>query len=68
MVGYSDGDYVRLRDEYGNVWNGVASTLGDDLIRYCFRDAAGKSITGVSDSCGIILRDEQGNTWRGFME
>jgi hypothetical protein len=68
MTGYGEGDFVRLRDEYGNVWNGVADPQGDNVVRYQFRDAAGKSITGISDSFGIVLRDEKGNTWRGFVE
>ncbi|MBI2685104.1 MAG: hypothetical protein HYX27_02220 [Acidobacteria bacterium] len=68
MVGYGEGDFVRLRDEYGTVWNGMADSQGDNIVRYRFRDASGKSITGISDSYGIVLRDEKGNTWRGFVE
>lgn len=68
MVGYGDGDFVRLRDEYGTVWNGMANAQGDNIVRYSFRDATGRSITGISDSFGIVLRDEKGNTWRGFVE
>lgn len=68
MTGYGDGDFVRLRDEYGNVWNGMAIAQDDNIIRYNFRDSGGKSISGISDSFGIILRDEKGNTWRGFVE
>ena len=68
MSGYGDGDFVRLRDEYGTVWNGRADAQDDNVIRYCFRDATGRSITGLSDSFGIVLRDEKGNTWRGFVE
>lgn len=68
MFGYGEGEFVRLRDEYGNVWNGMADPQGDNIVRYRFRDATGKSITGISDSFGIVLRDEKGNTWRGFVE
>lgn len=68
MFGYGEGDFIRLRDEYGNVWNGMAEEQGDNIIRYRFRDAAGRSITGISDSFGIVLRDDKGNTWRGFVE
>ena len=68
MSGYGDGDFVRLRDEYGTIWNGRADPQDDNIIRYCFRDATGRSITGLSDSFGIVLRDEKGNTWRGFVE
>jgi hypothetical protein len=68
MFGYGEGDFVRLRDEFGNVWNGVAEPQGDNVVRFRFRDEKGKSITGISDSFGIVLRDEKGNTWRGFVE
>jgi hypothetical protein len=68
MFGFGEGDFVRLRDEFGNVWNGIADAQGDNIVRYRFRDASGKSITGISDSFGIVLRDEKGNTWRGFVE
>ena len=68
MTGYGDGDFIRLRDEYGNIWNGRADVQDDTAIRYTFRDDSGKSISGVSDSFGIVLRDEKGNTWRGFVE
>jgi len=67
MFGFGEGDFVRLRDEFGNVWNGVAEPQ-DDIIRFRFRDEKGKSITGISDSFRIVLRDEKGNTWRGFVE
>jgi hypothetical protein len=66
--GYGEGDYIRLRDEYGKVWAGSATLDDDDLVRYRFRDHNGKSITGVSDSYGVILRDESGNSWRGFVD
>lgn len=68
MTGYGEGDFVRLRDEYGNVWNGTANPQDENLTRYSFRDASGKAMTGISDAFGIVLRDEKGNTWRGFVE
>jgi hypothetical protein len=68
MVGYGEGDYVRLRDENGTVWNGTADPQSDNIVRYRLRDDRGRSIIGISDSYGIILRDEKGNTWRGFVE
>lgn len=46
----------------------MACAQSDDIVRYQFRDAKGKSISGISDSFGIVLRDEKGNTWRGFVE
>ena len=68
LSGYGDGDFVRLRDEYGLVWTGTAEKQGPDLIRYRLRSEKGKTIAGISDTHGIVLRDEKGNTWRGFLE
>ena len=66
--GHGEGDYIRLRDEYGNVWVGCATLDDDQLVRYRFRDHNGRAISGVSDSYGVILRDEKGETWRGFVD
>ncbi len=68
LVGYGDGDFVRLRDEYGNVWTGCAEAQGSDLVRYRFRDDKGNAIAGISDTYGIVLRDAKGKMWRGFLE
>jgi len=68
MFGYGDGDFVRLRDEHGIVWRGLAEDQGDNTIRFLFRDAEGNRISGVSDSYGITLRDESGHTWRGYID
>jgi hypothetical protein len=68
VYGFGDGDYIRLRDEFGQVWRGCAEREQDNTIRYRFRDEKGKSISGISDSYGIILRDEKGNSWRGFVD
>jgi hypothetical protein len=68
VFGYGEGDFVRLRDEYGTVWNGTVEPQGDNVYRFRFRNSEGKVITGMSDSFGVILRDERGNTWRGFVE
>lgn len=68
MYGSGYGEYIRLRDEYGNVWRGEAERQSDDTIRYRFRDSSGKTISGISDSFGVVLRDEHGNTWRGFVD
>jgi len=66
--GFGEGDYIRLRDEFGNTWRGSAEREDDNSIRYRFRDEKGQSISGMSDSYGIILRDEKGNSWRGFVD
>jgi hypothetical protein len=68
VSGPGDGDFIRLRDQFGNEWLGVAERQQDDSIRYRFRDAKGQYVTGISDGYGIILRDAKGNTWRGYID
>jgi hypothetical protein len=68
LQGFGDGDFIRLRDQSGNVWRGRMERQPDQTVRYYFRDREGKSATGITDHGGIILRDEDGNTWRGFLD
>ncbi|HUQ95091.1 MAG TPA: hypothetical protein VM120_25665 [Bryobacteraceae bacterium] len=68
LYGSGFGDFIRLRDEFGNVWRGEAEQMSDETVRYRFRDSNGKTISGLSDSYGIVLRDDKGNTWRGFVD
>ena len=68
VYGFGHGDYIRLRDEFGNVWRGVADRRDDNTVQYRFRDEKGQFITGISDSYGVVLRDERGKTWRGFVD
>lgn len=68
VTGPGDGDYIHLRDEFGNEWRGVAERQADDTIRYRFRTSKGDFISGISDGHGVILRDQKGNTWRGFVD
>lgn len=69
MQGTGFGEFIRLRDEFGNVWRGMAELQDDDTIRYRFRDANGRTISGISDSTyGVLLRDDKGNVWRGFVD
>lgn len=68
VYGHGEGDYIRLRDEYGNLWRGTATREDDNTTRYRFRDQHGITISGTSDSYGIVLRDERGRTWRGFVD
>jgi hypothetical protein len=68
VCGFGDGDFVRLRDEYGNVWRGQAEMAEDKSIRFLFQDSDGKRISGISDHYGVILRDERGNLWRGYID
>ncbi len=68
VCGYGEGDFVRLRDEFGNVWHGQAQLMEDNTLRLIFRDLSGARISGVCDGYGIVLRDEQGAVWRGFID
>jgi hypothetical protein len=68
MSGFGDGDFVRLRDEYGNVWRGQAEYQSDDTVRFLLRDSEGNRISGISHESGIVLRDEFGNTWQGIVD
>jgi hypothetical protein len=68
LSGFGYGEFIRLRDEFGNIWRGSAEECADDTVRYRFRDALGRTVTGVSDTWGLVLRDERGKTWRGFVE
>lgn len=69
VFGSSDGDFIRLRDEFGNEWRGTVEVQSDEMVRYRFRDSAGRHISGISDGgYGILLRDERGKTWRGFID
>ena len=34
VSGFGDGDFIRLRDEYGNTWRGMAERQDDNTVRY----------------------------------
>ena len=68
MAGVGDGDFIRLRDEYGTEWRGQAERQGDDTITFRFSDSDGNHVSGISDGYGIILRDAKGHSWRGFID
>jgi len=68
VFGYGHGDHIKLKDEYGNVWNGSAMRNPDNSIVYRFRDSKGRTLTGVSDNVVVTLRDDKGNTWKGFID
>jgi hypothetical protein len=68
VSGYGEGDYIKLKDEYGNVWLGSAVRLPDDSVVYRFRDSRGRSLTGVAHGSVLTLRDGRGNTWKGFVD
>ncbi len=68
ITGPGDGEFIHLRDEFGQSWRGMAERMADDTIRYRFRDDNGNFISGVSDGYGVILRDQKGKTWRGVVD
>jgi hypothetical protein len=68
VTGYGHGDHIKLKDEYGNVWQGTAERISDNSVVYRFRDGRGRSLTGVSDNVSVTLRDEKGKTWKGFVD
>jgi hypothetical protein len=67
VAGYGHGDNIRLKDEYGNVWIGSAVLNTDNSVVYRFRNATGRSLTGVAEGEAVTLRDERGGTWKGFV-
>jgi len=68
VFGYGHGDHIKLKDEYGNIWRGSATRNPDNSVVYRFRDAKGKSLSGVSQDSVVTLRDEEGHTWKGFVD
>jgi hypothetical protein len=68
MHGFASGDYLPLRDEFGETWCGTVEQAADGTYRYTFRNSTGKVLSGLADSYGITLRDEKGKTWRGFID
>ncbi len=68
VFGFGHGDNIKLTDEFGNVWRGVAERIPGDAVVYRFRDAKGRSLSGVSEGTTVTLRDDKGNTWKGFVE
>jgi hypothetical protein len=68
MHGFGYGDFIRVRDEYGHIWRGIAEEGADGTYRYTFRNSRGSTLSGLADGYGITLRDEKGRTWRGFVD
>lgn len=67
VSGYGEGDHIKLKDEYGNVWFGSAQVNPDGSITYRFRNEQGRSLSGVAHGHVVTLRDERGHTWKGFI-
>jgi hypothetical protein len=68
VFGYGHGDHIKLSDEYGNIWRGSANRNPDNSVIYRFRNAKGKTLSGVSNGNTVTLRDERGSTWKGFVD
>ena len=68
VAGYGHGDHIKLKDEYGNIWQGSATRNQDNSIEYRFRDGKGHTLSGVSDTDVVTLHDEKGNTWKGVVD
>ena len=68
VSGYGHGDFIKLKDEYGNVWLGSATRSDDNSVVYRFRDGKGRTLSGVSDNVTVTLRDGKGKTWKGFID
>lgn len=68
MKGFGYGDYIRLKDEYGHTWRGIAEQAADGSFRYTFRNNHGNTVSGLAHGYGITLRDEKGKTWRGSID
>ena len=49
VYGYGHGEYIRLRDEYGNVWTGIAERRKENEIYYRFKASNGR-VLSASDS------------------
>lgn len=68
VAGYGYGDNIKLKDDYGNIWQGRAERMENATVIYRFRDGKGRTLTGVSDSTAVTLLDEKGCTWKGFID
>jgi hypothetical protein len=68
VFGYGHGDNIKLKDEYGNVWQGSAVRNPDNSVVYRFRDPKGNALSGISSGGTVTLRDDRGNTWKGFID
>ena len=45
MYGFGDGEFVRLRDESGEIWQGTVEAQTEDMVRYRFRDRKGRYVS-----------------------
>jgi hypothetical protein len=68
VTGYGHGGHIKLKDEYGNIWQGSAERTSDNSVVYRFHDNKGRSLSGISDNMAVTLRDEKGKTWKGFVD
>jgi hypothetical protein len=68
LRGSGDDNFVRLKDELGNVWSGTAERGADNIVYYHLRDASGRYMSGVATNFTRMLRDGKNRTWKGIVE
>ena len=66
IAGHGWDNYMRLKDEHGNVWTGAVEKGPDDRMRCRLKDQSGRNLTGMSDAGTWTFRDDEGNVWKGF--
>jgi hypothetical protein len=65
IAGHGWDNYMRSRDEHGNVWTGVVEKGPGGHVRCRLKDQSGRNLTGVSDAGTWTFRDDEGNIWKG---
>lgn len=61
IYGSGFGDFIRLRDEFGNIWRGEAGAPVRTAL-VLFPRLERQSHRRYSDSFGVVLRDEKGGS------
>jgi hypothetical protein len=67
VSGYGSGEFVCLKDEYGNTWAGTAYKGEDERTYYHLTDPSGKRMTGVSNEVAVTFRDDLGRNFKGLL-
>lgn len=67
-TGFGMDGYIRVKDETGNVWSGLAEDEPGDVVRFHLTDSHGRRVTGIASGATMLFRDDLGRTWKGFVE
>lgn len=67
-VGFGLDDYIRIKDERGNIWTGMIEPGVDSQTRYYLTDGGGNRLSGITNGSSLIFRDGSGRTWKGYRE